>query len=162
MERCSRCSALKFLGRGSVQKEVADAVFLKFEHGFICGIRSAELAARKPASIGRLRAGRPETRVNSGLEDRSPENTRKHWAGGQPFRRCPFYAGFRAGGVAGADEVRGMSSANGDGSMSDDFQALCLQAFLAPVFALASRPQRQADIMPSAAAATTPAIAARR
>ena len=45
--------------------------------------------------------------------------------------------------MAGADEVRGLSSANGDGSMSDDFQALCFQAFLAPVFALASRPQRQ-------------------
>ena len=58
---------LKFLGRGFVRKEVADAVFLKFEHGFICGIRPAELAGRKPASIGRLRAGGPETRVNSGL-----------------------------------------------------------------------------------------------
>ena len=77
------------------------------------GANRGMTVGRKPASIGRLRASRPETRVNSGLEDRSPENTRKHWAGGQPFRRCPFYAGFRAGGVAGADEVRGLSSANG-------------------------------------------------
>ena len=76
MERCSRCSALKFLGRGFVRKEVADAVFLKFERGFICGIRPAKLAGCKPASIGRLRASRPETRVNSGLEDRQAGNAR--------------------------------------------------------------------------------------
>ena len=82
MERCSRCSALKFLGRGSVQKEVADAVFLKFEHGFICGIRSAELAARKPASIGHLWTGSLETRVNTGLADSQVGNARKYWASG--------------------------------------------------------------------------------
>lgn len=95
MERCSGAAFLKLLGRGSVRKEVADAVFLKFERGFICGIRPAKLAARKPASIERLRASRPETHVNSGLEDRSLGNAHKQCASGQPFRRCPFYAGFR-------------------------------------------------------------------
>ena len=44
--------------------------------------RLSKSAGRKPASIGRLRAGRPETRVNSGLADRQPGNARKHWAGG--------------------------------------------------------------------------------
>ena len=63
--------------------------------------RLSKSAGRKPASIGRLRAGRPETRVNSGLADRQAGNTRKQWAGGQPLRRCPFYAGFRGGVVAG-------------------------------------------------------------
>ena len=87
---------LKFLGRGSVRKEVADAVFLKFKRGFIRGIRPAELAARKPASIGRLRAGRPGTRVNSGLAARQAGKACKYWASGQPFRRGPFYAGFGA------------------------------------------------------------------
>ena len=76
-------------------KDATGAAFLKFERSFIRGIRPAELAGRKPASIGRLRAGGPETRVNSGLADRLPGNARKHWASGQPFRRCPFYAGFR-------------------------------------------------------------------
>ena len=56
---------------------------------------------RKPASIGRLRAGRPETRVNSGLAGRQAGNARKHWAGGQGLRRWQFYSGFRAGVVAG-------------------------------------------------------------
>ena len=59
--------------------------------------RLSKSAGRKPASIGRLRAGRPETRVNSGLADRQAGNARKQWAGGQPLRRCPFYAGFRVG-----------------------------------------------------------------
>ena len=62
---------------------------------------SYKLAGRQPASIGRLRAGRPETRVNSGLADRLPGTPRKHWAGGQVLRRRPFYAGFGAGVMAG-------------------------------------------------------------
>ena len=33
-------------------------------------------------------------------------NPRKHWAGGQPLRRCPFYAGCGAGGVAGLQSRR--------------------------------------------------------
>ena len=45
-------------------------------------------------------ASRPETRVNSGISGRYAENPRKHWAGGQPIRKRPFYAGFRAGVVA--------------------------------------------------------------
>ena len=48
-------------------KDATGAAFLKFKRGFIRGIRPAELAGRKPASIGRFRAGGPETRVNSGL-----------------------------------------------------------------------------------------------
>ena len=67
---------------------------------------SDELAARKPASIGCLRAGGPETHVNTGLEDRQAGNARKQWAGGQPLRRSPFYAGFRAG--VAADAVAGL------------------------------------------------------
>ena len=53
-------------------------------------------------TIGRLRVGRLETRVNTGLEDRQSGNPRRQWAGGQPLRRSPFYAGFRAGVAAGA------------------------------------------------------------
>ena len=45
-------------------------------------------------------ASRPETRVNSGISGRYAENPRKHRAGGQPIRKRPFYAGFRAGVVA--------------------------------------------------------------
>ena len=67
--------------------------------------RLSKSAACKPASIGRLRGGRPETRVNSGLADRQAGNARKQWAGGQGLRRCPFYAGFRAGVVAGLRQV---------------------------------------------------------
>ena len=62
----------------------------------------AGLTGRNPASIGRLRAGRPETRVNSGLEDRQSGNPRKQWAGGQGLWKRPFYAGFRAGVAADA------------------------------------------------------------
>ena len=51
-------------------------------------------------SIGRLQAGRPEAPVNIGLADRQAGNPRKHWAGGQPLRKHPFYAGFGAGVVA--------------------------------------------------------------
>ena len=58
--------------------------------------RLSKSAGCKPASIGRLRVGCPETRVNSGLADKSVGNARKQWAGGQPLRKCPFYAGFRA------------------------------------------------------------------
>ena len=62
--------------------------------------RLAKLTGRKPASIGRSRAGSLETRVNSGLADRLPGNPRKQWASGQEIRRWPFYAGFGAGVVA--------------------------------------------------------------
>ena len=58
--------------------------------------RLSKSSGRKPASIGRLRVGCPETRVNSGLADKSAGNARKQWACGQPLRKCPFYAGFRA------------------------------------------------------------------
>ena len=62
-----------------------------------CDARLSKSIGRKPTSIGRLRAGRPEIRVNTGLADRPSGNARKHWAGGQPLRKCPFYAGFRVG-----------------------------------------------------------------
>jgi len=61
----------------------------------------AKLTGRKPESIGRLRAGRLETRVNSGLAGRQAGNARKHWAGGQGLRKRPFYAGFKVGVVIG-------------------------------------------------------------
>ena len=127
-----RCSALKFLGRGSVWNLGRGSVWKKAtargrlaRNGATCFLlRLVELlpacsgcdaglsglvksAARKPASIGRLRAGRLETRVNSGLADRQPGNARKHWASGQPLRKSPFYAGFRVGVVA--DIVAGLS-----------------------------------------------------
>ena len=53
----------------------------------------------EPLSIGRLRAGRLGAPVNSGLADRQAGNPCKHWAGGQPLRKRPFYAGCGAGGV---------------------------------------------------------------
>ena len=71
-----------------------------------CNARLSKSAGRKPASIGRLRAGEPETRVNSGLAGRQAGNARKHWASGQCLRRCPFFAGFTAGVVA--DVVAGV------------------------------------------------------
>ena len=43
----------------------------------------AGLTGRNPSSIGRLRAGNLETRVNTGLEDRQAGNPGKQWAGGQ-------------------------------------------------------------------------------
>ena len=65
------------------------------------GANRGMTVGRKPASIGRLRAGRPETRVNSGLAGRLSGNARKHWAGGQGLRKRPFYAGFKVGVVIG-------------------------------------------------------------
>ena len=119
-----RCSALKFLGRGSVWKKATARGRLAGNGATCFLLRLVELlpacsgcdaglsglvksAARKPASIGRLRVDRPETRVNSGLADRQPGNARKHWASGQPLRKSPFYAGFRVGVVA--DIVAGLS-----------------------------------------------------
>ena len=53
----------------------------------------------QPLSIGHLPAGKPEVPVNTGLADRPAGNPRKHWAGWQPLRKRPFYAGCGAGGV---------------------------------------------------------------
>ena len=64
------------------------------------GAKRGMTVGRQPASTGRLRAGRPETRVNSGLAGRQAGNARKQWAVGQGIRKRPFYAGFRAGVVA--------------------------------------------------------------
>ena len=64
------------------------------------GAKRGMTVGRQPASTGRLRAGRPETRVNSGLAGRQAGNARKQWAVGQGLRKRPFYAGFRAGVVA--------------------------------------------------------------
>ena len=75
-----------------------------------CDARLSKSIGRKPPSIGHLRAGRPETRVNSGLADRQAGNPRKHWAGGQPLRKRPFYAAagqalLRVFGHGGCDSV---------------------------------------------------------
>ena len=51
------------------------------------------------AQFGHLPAGKPEVPVNTGLADRPAGNPRKHWAGWQPLRKRPFYAGCGAGGV---------------------------------------------------------------
>ena len=64
-----------------------------------------------------MRAGRPDVPVNIGLADRQAGNPRKHWISGQPLRKRPFYAGFRAGVVA--DIVEGESAAV-DGDSTGD------------------------------------------
>lgn len=46
------------------------------------GANRGMTVSRKPASIGRFRAGRPETRVNNGLAGRWAGNARKQWASG--------------------------------------------------------------------------------
>ena len=71
-----------------------------------CDARLSKSAGLKPASIGRLRAGRLETRVEWSFQPWVVGNTRKHWASGQVLRRCPFYAGFGVGVVA--DIVAGL------------------------------------------------------
>ena len=65
-----------------------------------CDARLSKSAGLKPASIGRLRAGRLETRVEWVFQPWVTGNARKQWAGGQSLRKCPFYAGFGAGVVA--------------------------------------------------------------
>ena len=62
--------------------------------------RLSKSAGRKPASIGCLRAGSLETRVEWVFQPWVTGNARKQWAGGQSLRKCPFYAGFGAGVVA--------------------------------------------------------------
>ena len=53
------------------------------------------------AQFGHFPASRPKTRIDTGLADRHAGNPHKHWAGKQPLRRCPFYAGCEVGVVAG-------------------------------------------------------------
>ena len=90
---------LKFLGRGSVWKKAAARGRLA-RNGATCFLlRLVELlpacsgcdaglsglvksAARKPASIGSLRAGSPETRVEWAFQPGVAGSARKHWAGG--------------------------------------------------------------------------------
>ncbi len=153
-----------------------------------CNARLSKSIDRKPTSTGRLRVGYPETRVEWAFQPGVAGNARKHWAGRQGLRKCPFYAGFGAGTVAGVVAVRQARVKfavchlpTGDGSAPNGFPALCIPSLpslpnlsslpnlpylpsFACLFASASakRPQPQADIMPCAAAATTPAIAARR
>ena len=67
---------------------------------FRCNAWLSKSAGLKPASIGRLRAGRLETRVEWAFQPWVAGNARKYWASGQAPRRCPFYAGFGAGVVA--------------------------------------------------------------
>ena len=65
-----------------------------------CDARLSKSTGRKPASIGRLRIGCPETRVEWAFQPRASGNPRKQWAGGKALRRSPFYAGFGADTVA--------------------------------------------------------------
>ena len=116
---------LKFLGRGAVRKEVADAEFLKFKRGFICGIRSAELAARKPASIGRLQASGLETRVNTGLA-------------GSTFGNARFTRGLGQVGWLARMKFVVCHLPTGDGFTPDSFQAPCLPSF-APRFCVSEK-----------------------
>ena len=67
---------------------------------FGCNARLSKSAGRKPASIGRLRIGCLETRVEWAFQPRVAGNARKQWAGEQALRRSPFYAGFGADTVA--------------------------------------------------------------
>ena len=67
---------------------------------FGCNARLSKSAGRKPASIGRLRVGCPETRVEWAFQPGVAGNARKQWASGQALRRSSFYAGFRADTVA--------------------------------------------------------------
>ena len=67
---------------------------------FGCDARLSKSAARKPASIGRLRVGCPKTRVEWAFQPGVAGNARKHWASGKALRRSPFYAGFGADTVA--------------------------------------------------------------
>ena len=64
------------------------------------GAKPGKTVGRKPAWNGRFSHRWPETLVNTGLAGRQAGNARKQWAGGQPLRRWPFYAGFGAGVVA--------------------------------------------------------------
>ena len=50
---------------------------------------------RKPASIGRLRAGRPETRVNTGLAGKAAGNAHFTRASEHAYRQCSFHPSFR-------------------------------------------------------------------
>ena len=80
--------------QGTVDAPTAEVMFRSRVTG------GAPVVGLKPASIGRLRTGSLETRVNTGLADSQVGNARKHWASGQYLRRCPFYAGFGADVVA--------------------------------------------------------------
>ena len=52
-------------------------------------------AAREPASIGHLRAGRPETRANTGLAGRVAGNAHSTRASGHAYRQFPIHVGHR-------------------------------------------------------------------
>ena len=68
-----------------------------------CDAWLSKSAARKPASIGRLRAGRPGTRVNSGLAGRCSGDARFTRGSGQVWRRILWWsvAGSGVAGIAG-------------------------------------------------------------
>ena len=86
--------------------------------------RLSKSAGCKPPSIGRLRVGRLETRVEWAFQLWVAGNARKHWASGQGLRRCPFYVGFRAGvaagGIVGLWRCCGRSAAAGGGDSAGD------------------------------------------
>ena len=55
----------------------------------------AMVAAREPASIGHLRASRPETRANTGLAGRVAGNAHSTRASGHAYRQRPIRAGHK-------------------------------------------------------------------
>ena len=61
----------------------------------------ARSAGPDPASFGRFSRFASKTLVSRAFAGRQAGNARKHWASGQPLRKCPFYAWFRAGVIAG-------------------------------------------------------------
>ena len=114
-----------------------------------CAAQLAELAARKPASIGRFRAGGPETRVNTGLA-------------GSPSGDTRFTRGLGQVGWLARMRFAVCHLPTAMGLCPTIFRRFASKLSLPPVFASARRPQPQAGIMQCVAAATTPAIAARR
>ena len=100
MERGS--DALVVRGRLAARSAICFLLWLVelLSASFRCA-RLSKSAGRQPASIGRLRVGCPETRVEWAFQLWVAGNARKHWAGGQGLRKRPFYAGFRAGVLIG-------------------------------------------------------------
>ena len=89
--------------RSAMTRRPEARVFWAFQPGRFwnpCQSGVCRHAGRKCSQTVGLQAGKSGTPVNTGLTDRHARNPRKHWAGGQPLRKRPFYAGCGAGGVA--------------------------------------------------------------
>ena len=89
---CSRAAGW-LAGKGTTRFLLRLAELLSACSG--CDAWLSKSVGRKPASIRRLRAGKPESRVNTGLAGRCSGNARKHWASGKAgLLRCGFCYGF--------------------------------------------------------------------